>query len=78
MSRQHTSDFEIGYEYVRKHYSSLAKQSSQQLWELGMAYLQVRGPTGEVSRGMGFYFLESGIKMRLSEIAQLTKKEDSR
>jgi len=42
--------------------------SSQHLWELGNAYLQTRGANAELSRGMGFYFLELGIKMRLAEI----------
>ncbi len=68
MSRQYLSDFEIGYEYVRKRYSFLSKHSSQQLWELGTAYLQTRGTNAELSRGMGFYFLELGIKIRLAEI----------
>ncbi|MCO1602070.1 hypothetical protein [Desulfosporosinus nitroreducens] len=68
MSRQSLSDFEIGYEYVRKRYSILAKHSSKQLWELGTAYLQARGANAELSRGMGFYFLELGIKIRLAEI----------
>jgi len=76
MSRQHLSDFEIGYEYVRKRYSFLAKYSSQHLWELGNAYLQTRGADAELSRGMGFYFLELGIKMRLAEIIPGHKKED--
>ena len=30
----------------------------------------------ELSRGMGFYFLELGIKMRLAEITPAHKKED--
>ncbi|MCO1602787.1 hypothetical protein [Desulfosporosinus nitroreducens] len=68
MSRQDLSDFEIGYEYVRKRYSFLSKHSSQDLWKLGTAYLQARGANAELSRGMGFYFLELGIKTRLSEI----------
>ncbi|MCO5388584.1 MAG: hypothetical protein NHB14_25515 [Desulfosporosinus sp.] len=45
MSRQDLSDFEIGYEYVRKRYSFLANHSSHDLWKLGIAYLQSRGPT---------------------------------
>ena len=68
MSRQDLSDFEIGYEYVRKRYSFLAKHSYQDLWELGTAYLLTRGSNAELSQGMGFYFLELGIKTRLSEI----------
>lgn len=68
MSRQELSDFEIGYDYVRRRYSSLAKHSYQDLWELGNAYLQTRGSDAELSRGMGFYFLELGIKIRLAEI----------
>ena len=68
MSRQKLSDFEIGYEYVRKRYSALAKHSRQDLWALGIAYLQTRGANAELSRGMGFYFLELGIKTRLAEI----------
>jgi len=68
MSRQDLSDFEIGYEYVRKRYSFLAKHSSHDLWELGNAYLQTKGADSELSRGMGFYFLELGIKIRLTEI----------
>ena len=76
MSRQHHSDFEIGYEYVRKRYSFLAKYSSQYLWELGKAFLKTRGTNAELSRGMGFYFLELGIKIRLSEITPAHKKED--
>ncbi len=68
MSRQDLSDFEIGYEYVRKRYSFLANHSSHDLWKLGIAYLQSRGANAELSRGMGFYFLELGIKTRLSEI----------
>jgi hypothetical protein len=68
MSRQHLSDFEIGYEYVRKRYSFLSKHSSKQLWELGNAYLQTRGASAELSRGMGVYFLELGNKMHLAEI----------
>lgn len=68
MSRQDLSDFEIGYEYVRKRYSILAKRNCQGLWELGIAYLQTRGANAELSRGMGFYFLELGIKTRLAEI----------
>jgi len=76
MSRLHLTDFEIGYEYVRKRYSFLVKHSSQHLWELGRAYLQTRGANAELSRGMGFYFLELGIKMRLAEIASAHKKDD--
>ncbi len=68
MSGQHPSDFEIGYEYVRKHYSFLTKQSSQHLLELGIAYLRAKGATAELSRGMGFYFLELGLKKRLAEM----------
>ncbi|EHQ89544.1 hypothetical protein [Desulfosporosinus youngiae] len=68
MSRQDLSDFEIGYDYVRKRYSILAKRNCQDLWELGIAYLQTRGANAELSRGMGFYFLELGIKTRLAEI----------
>lgn len=37
------------------------------LWELGNAYLQIRGANAELSRGMGFYFLELEIKTRLAE-----------
>lgn len=74
MSGQHISDFEIGYEYVRKRYSFLEKQDSQYLWELGTAYLHVLGATAELSSGMGFYFLELGIKTRLSEMTP-TKKD---
>jgi hypothetical protein len=68
MSRQEFSDFEIGYDYVRRRYSFLTKHSYQDLWELGIAYLQTRGDNAELSRGMGFYFLELGIKIRLAEI----------
>ena len=68
MSRRDLSDFEIGYEYVRKRYSILAKRSRQDLWELGIAYLQTRGANAELSRGMAFYFLELGIKTHLAEI----------
>ncbi|MCB8814740.1 hypothetical protein [Desulfosporosinus shakirovi] len=68
MSRQDLSDFEIGYEYVRKRYSFLAEHSSHDLWKLGVAYMQARGANAELSRGMGFYFLELGIKIRLVEI----------
>ncbi len=68
MSGQHPSDFEIGYEYVRKHYSFLTKHSSQHLWELAIAYLGAKGATAELSRD-GFYFLELGIKMFLAETA---------
>ena len=67
MFRQHPTDFEIGYEYVRRRFSSLVGHSPQYLWELGNAYLQIRGATAELSRGMGFYFLEQGIKTRLAE-----------
>ena len=76
MSRRDLSDFEIGYEYVRKRYSFLAKCSSQYLWALGKAFLKTRGTNAELSRGMGFYFLELGIKMRLAEITAGHKKED--
>ena len=68
MSRQNLSEFEIGYEYVRKRYSFLAKRSYQDLWALGIAYLRTRGANAELSRGMGFYFLELGIRIRLAEI----------
>ncbi len=68
MSRQDLSDFEIGYEYVRNRYSFLSKHSSQDIWKLGISYLQTRGANAELSRGMGFYFLELGIKIRLAEI----------
>ncbi|WP_407310036.1 hypothetical protein [Desulfosporosinus sp. SB140] len=76
MSRQHLSDFEIGYNYVCKRYSFLANNSFQYLWELGNAYLKTRGANSELSRGMGFYFLELGIKKRLAEFAPAHKKED--
>ena len=66
----------IGYEYVRKRYSFLAKYGSQHLWELGNAYLLTRGTNAELSRGMGFYFLELGIEMRLAEITPAYKNED--
>lgn len=66
MSRQDLSDFEIGYGYVRQRYSFLAKQNYQDLWELGNAYLQTKGANAELSRGMGFYFLELGIRNRLA------------
>lgn len=68
ISRQDISDFEIGYKYVRKRYSFFPKHSSQELWELGTAYLLSRGANSELSIGMGFFFLELGIKMRLAEI----------
>ncbi|AET69803.1 hypothetical protein Desor_4380 [Desulfosporosinus orientis DSM 765] len=68
MDRQELSDFEIGYDYVRRRYSSLAKHSYQDLWKLGIAYLQTKGADAELSRGMGFYFLELGIRIRLAEI----------
>jgi len=68
MDRKELSDFEIGYDYVRRRYSFLAKHSSQDLWKLGTAYLQAKGSNAELSRGMGFYFLELGIKIRLAEI----------
>ncbi|NLI93003.1 MAG: hypothetical protein GX434_12665 [Peptococcaceae bacterium] len=64
------------YEYVRQRYSFLAKQSSQYLWELGTAYLRGKGVTDELSRGMGFYFLELGIKTRHTEMTQSINKED--
>ena len=77
MSRKkNLCDFQIGYEYVRKHYSFLAKYTFQNLWELGNAFLQTRGASAELSRGMGFFFLELGIKMRLAEITAGHKKED--
>lgn len=44
--------------------------------ELGNAYLQTRGANAELSRGMGFYFLELGIKVHLAEISPDYKKED--
>ena len=66
MSRQDLSDFEIGYGYVRQRYSFLAKHNYHDLWELGNAYLQIKGANAELSRGMGFYFLELGIRIRLA------------
>ncbi|WP_242966922.1 hypothetical protein [Desulfosporosinus sp. FKA] len=62
MDRQELTDFEIGYKYVRKRYSVLAKRSYQDLWALGIAYLQTRGSNAELSRGMGFYFLELALR----------------
>ncbi|KUO63242.1 MAG: hypothetical protein APF84_01745 [Gracilibacter sp. BRH_c7a] len=76
MSYQQNSDFEIGYNYVRRRYSFLSKKSPQYLWELGTAYLIVKGATAELSRGMGFYFLELGVKMFLSETALALRRED--
>ena len=75
MSRQHLSDFEIGYEYVRQRYSFMAKHSSQHLWELGNAYLQTRGATAELSRGMAFYFLELGLKRAFPKLHRPIKKK---
>jgi len=60
------NDFEIGYNYARKHYAFLAKYEPQYLWELGAAYLMGKGPTAELSRGMGLYYLELGMKLFLS------------
>ncbi|WP_088228288.1 hypothetical protein [Desulfosporosinus sp. FKB] len=68
MGRQELTDFEIGYKYVRKRYSVFSKRSYRDLWALGIAYLQTRGSNAELSRGMGFYFLELGIKIRLAEM----------
>ncbi|SDH52509.1 hypothetical protein [Desulfosporosinus hippei] len=74
MSRRDLSDFEIGYEYVRKRYSVLAKRSRQDLWELGIAYLQTKGADAELSRGMAFYFLELALKPALPRLHQSIRK----
>ena len=76
MFRQDLIDFEIGYDYVRRRYSFLENQSYQYLWELGKAYLQTRESNAALSRGMGFYFLELGIKKLLAEIPSAPEKED--
>lgn len=62
MARHDRSDFEIGYDYVRRRYAFLAKNSPQYLWELGTAYFRVKGAIAELSRGMGCYFLELGMQ----------------
>lgn len=62
MSKQQINDFEIGYNYVRKRYSFLAEQCPESLWELSTAFLSGKGAAIELSRGMGFYFLELGLK----------------
>jgi hypothetical protein len=77
MFYRQSSDFEIGYNYVRRRYSLLSKKSSQYLWELGAAYLMAKGATAELSRGMGFYFLELGVKMFLSENVLPLRQEDN-
>lgn len=76
MSYQQSSDFEIGYNYVRRRYSFLSKKSSRYLWELGTAFLMFKGATAELSRGMGYYFLELGVKIFLSETALALSRED--
>lgn len=76
MSNQHISDFEMGYEYVRKHYSFLAKESPQYLRELGTAFFQAEGTNNALSKGMGCYFLELAINMILAENAFSSRKED--
>lgn len=76
MSRYNRSDFEIGYDYARQHYSFLATKSPRYLRELGTAYLRATGPTAELARGMAFYFLELEMKKRHSEITPSINKED--
>lgn len=75
MSRYDSSDFEIGYEYVRRRYSFLSNKSPQHLWELGTAFLKGKGATAELSMGMGFYFLELGIQMHRLEMTRPNKKD---
>lgn len=74
MSKQQISDFEIGYNYVRKRYSFLAEQGPESLWELSTAFLSGKGPTIELSRGMGFYFLELGLKKLTSDTVLLRQE----
>ena len=73
MFRQDLTDFEIGYNYVRRRYSFFGDQTPQYLWELGHAYLQIRETNAELSKGMGYYFLELGIKKLLAEISAAPK-----
>jgi hypothetical protein len=71
MYKQSMSDFEIGYNYVRRHFSSLIQLGPKNLWELGLTFLLKEGNDAELSKGMAIYYLELGIKGFLTKSNQI-------
>ncbi|TWH46412.1 hypothetical protein [Sporomusa sp. KB1] len=68
MSEQYLSDFEMGYNYTRKRYAGrIATYSTEYILELAQAFWLKEGSTAELSRGMGFYYLQTGVKKLLLE-----------
>lgn len=68
MEEQYQSDFEIGYNYTRDRYSTrIAEYRSEYILELAEAFLFKKGKTAELSRGMGFYYLQEWVKKLLQE-----------
>ncbi len=63
MSKQHLCDFDRGYNYARQwHTVLLAKKNPQDIFELAMVFFLFKGDLAELTRGMGTYYREFGMK----------------
>ncbi|BBB91436.1 MAG TPA: hypothetical protein PKA28_17010 [Methylomusa anaerophila] len=67
MSKQHLSDFQIGYDYARHQHDLLGEYTPQNILELAMIFCFQTGNTAELAKGMGVYYLELGIKKIIAQ-----------